>query len=274
MATSGSGLISQKLQHLFNESKDLQCQNLKNQWTRDIEDSNRVIENIQTKENYISSHSEKIEEQINVLNDRLDYYNELGIGLDGELSSPYGFSEMRRNLESNYRTLSIQFYKYNFQQNKKQYEDSKKLLNKINKEQKNIERKMNRIDNKMREANNRIESLGATFLNIVLTISITSTMVTVLLNSSSEYSLAIILGCAWLLLTSIIFISSYFKANTKKENVKLPLVIYVVLTMVTILAFGFGWFESDKKKKENIEKVEVIENGAALSENSIFQKVK
>ena len=67
MATSGSGLISQGLQDLFDASKDLQCQNLKNQWTKDIEDSNRVIENIQTIENYISTHSKEIEDQINVL---------------------------------------------------------------------------------------------------------------------------------------------------------------------------------------------------------------
>ena len=149
MATSGSGLISQGLQNLFDASKDLQCQNLKNQWTRDIEDSNRVIENIQTIENYISTHSKEIEDQINVLNDRLDYYNELGIDLDGELSSTYSFSEMRRNLESNYRTLSLQFYRYNFNKNKNQYEKSKKLLDRINKEQKNIEKKMTDVNNRI-----------------------------------------------------------------------------------------------------------------------------
>lgn len=269
MATSGSGLISQGLQNLFDASKDLQCQNLKTQWTRDIEDSNRVIENIQTIENYISTHSKDIEDQINVLNDRLDYYNELGIDLDGELSSTYNFSEMRRNLESNYRTLSLQFYGYNFNKNKNQYEKSKKLLDRINKEQKNIEEKMS-------DVNNRIESLGATFLNIVLTISITTTMVTVLLNSSPEYSLAIILGCAWLLLTSIIFISSYFKTNTKKEDITKggitpPIAIYILLTLVTMLAFAFGWFESDEKKKESIEKVEVVENRRTTREDSFFQ---
>ena len=99
-------------------------------------------------------------------------------------------------------------------------------------------------------------------------------MVTVLLNSSPKYSLAIILGCAWLLLTSIIFISSYFK--TKKEDITKggitpPIAIYILLTLVTMLAFAFGWFESDEKKKENIEKVEVVENSRTTREDSFFQ---
>lgn len=272
MATAGPGLISRGLQNLVNAGKDLQCQNLKNQWTKDIEESNKLIENIQIKEDYINKHSEDIEEQINILNDRLDYYNQLGVDLDGELSSTYGFSEMRRNLESNYRKLSMQLYQYNFQQNKKQYEASRQALDEMNKDQKNIQKKMNKIDSKMREANNRIESLGATFLNIVLTISTITTMVTVLLNTSPQYSLAIILGCAWLLLSSIIFIGSYFRTNVTKEAGSLPFKIYIILTIATILAFGFGWFESNDKKEKNVEKVEIIENRDTINQDNSSQK--
>lgn len=266
MATSGS---IEDIQALLRSNINEQYNKLNSQWSKDIEESNNLLSNIEQDEKLLENNSSKIIETIDRLNKELDYYSELGINLESVSNDSYNFPEIRRNLEKNYRTLSLIWYKHNFEELEKQFNKNQEKLNKILEKQEEIERKMDKTDEK-------IESLGATFLNIVLTISITTTMVTVLLNSSPKYSLAIILGCAWLLLTSIIFISSYFKTNTKKEDITKdgitpPIAIYILLTLVTMLAFAFGWFESKEKKKENIEKVEVVENSRTTREDSFFQ---
>lgn len=262
MATSGS---IADIQELLRSNINEQYNKLNYQWSKDIEESNNLISNIEQDTEYLEKNSSEILKTIERLNQELDYYSELGINLEGIIDVPYDFPEIRRSLEKNYRTLSLIWYKYNFESANKQFQISKKSLSEIL-------IKQQEINDKMIKADNKIEGLGATFLNIVLTVSITSTMVTVLLNTSPEYSLAIILGCAWILLSSIIFISSYFKSNEKKENNKLPFIIYIGLTIVTILAFGFGWFENNEKKKENIENIEVIENNDILNQDNFYQK--
>lgn len=252
MSTAGSRIISENLHRLVDEGQELQYQSLKKQWTKDIEDSNDLIERIQTKEDYINKHSEEIEEEILILSARLDYYNELGVDLEGFLSSKYGFSEMRRTLERNYRTLSIQFYQNNFKQNKLQYEDSKKNLDTINGQQVEIENKMNSVLDKLKNTDNRIENLGGIFLNIVLTISITSTMVSILVNEKTSYALAIVIGCAWLLLSSIIFISEYYKSPDNKTKNKFATIIYIILTIAMIVTFLFGLYDNEINNKKRV----------------------
>lgn len=264
MSSPISSSILQGVLDIVASNEEDQRSKLYFQWQKDIEDSNIMILEIENDGKYASQHIEKIVEMVERLNKELDYYSELGIDIENADSSKYDFREIRRNLEKNYRTLSLFFYKYNFEINKKQSEKSEKDLLDINQAQEELETKLRNIDN-------RVEGLGATFLNIVLTISITATMVTVLLNTSPEYSLAIILGCTWLLLSSIIFISSYFKTKENKENNKLPFIIYIVLTIVTILAFGFGWFESNEKKKENVEKTAVIEINDTINQDNSSQ---
>lgn len=266
MATSGS---IADIQELLRSNINEQYNKLNYQWSKDIEESNNLISVIEQDPEYLEKNSLEILKTIERLNQEMDYYSELGINLEGIVDVPYDFPEIRRNLEKNYRTLSLMWYKYNFESADNQFQISKKSLDEILIKQQEINEKMSKTDNK-------IESLGATFLNIVLTISITSTMVTVLLNTSPQYSLAIILGSAWLLLSSIIFISSYFKANEKNGNNKLPFIIYIGLTAATMLAFGFAWFEGDAqnhpKKEENVEKVEIIEKDDALNQDNSSQK--
>lgn len=102
----------------------------------------------------------------------------------------------------------------------------------------------------MQNVDNRIEGLGATFLNMVLTISIITTMVTVLLNTNPKYSVIIVLVCAWLLLSSIIFLGSYFKSNKSiKEGNSLAMIIYIILTVLTLVALIYGIYTSDDTDK-------------------------
>lgn len=263
MATSGN---IENIREILNFNIPEQYNKLNFQWSKDIEESNSLISSIEQNKEYLEENELKIFDTIERLNQELDYYSELGVNLEGNSNIPYDFPEIRRNLEKNYRTLSLIWYKYNFDNNKRQSEKSEKNLLNINQVHEELEKKLSNIDS-------RVEGLGATFLNIVLTISITTTMVTVLLNASPQYSLAIILGCAWLLLSSIIFISSYFKSNEKKENSKLPFIIYIGLTIATILAFGLGWFESNEKNQpKKSENVEYVGDNTIFNQNSSYQK--
>ena len=230
MATSGS---IEDIKEIFLSNANEQYNKLNAQWSKDIEESNDLIS--------------KIANMIESLNNKLDYYAELGIELDHAESTPYNFPEIRRNLEKNYRILSLQYYKYNFEKTKEQYTESQKILDEIVNKQKDISDKMDKTDN-------RIESLGSTFLNIVLTISITTSMVAILLNASPKYSLAIVLCCAWLLLSAILFVSTYFKSNTNQNN-KLAISVYVILSIVALFSFCFCFFTDDSMETHNDNKV-------------------
>lgn len=179
------------------------------------------------------------------LNKELDYYTQLGVDIEKKETSSYNFSEIRRSLERNYRTLSLIYYGYNFTQNKIKSDESEKNLKEIIETQNEIERKMSNIDN-------RIEGLGATFLNMILTISIVPTMITVLLKAEPEHAILIILICAWLLLSSIIFISAYFKKKSEEtENIKFAKTIYITLSIVTLVAVMiFSLTNMDKTDKK------------------------
>lgn len=244
MATSGS---IEDIKEIFLSNANEQYNKLNAQWSKDIEESNDLISKIEHNHKYIGENSSQIANMIESLNNKLDYYAELGIELDHAESTPYNFPEIRRNLEKNYRILSLQYYKYNFEKTKEQYTESQKILDEIVNKQKDISDKMDKTDN-------RIESLGSTFLNIVLTISITTSMVAILLNASPKYSLAIVLCCAWLLLSAILFVSSYFKSNTNQNN-KLAISVYVILSIVALISFCFCFFSDDTIETRNDNKV-------------------
>ena len=154
------------------------------------------------------------------------------------------------------------YYKYNFEKNKIQYIESFNKLNDIQSKQIEIDQKMNNLDS-------RIEGLGATFLNIVLTISIITTMVTVLLTATPYYSLVIILACSWLLLSSILFIGNYFKKDKSiKEIGGFALGIYVLITLLTFGTLIYGICSGvDVKKIKNNNDEQVIEKNQ-VSENN------
>ncbi len=249
------------IQDIVSSHKKEQCKQLKSQWSKDIEDSNIIIEKIKNNKKYIAENEDKVIFMVERLNQELDYYNEVGIDLDTILNDIYRFTEIRRNLEKNYRQLSLEYYNYNIEKSKIQYEKITNNLKKIKNSQGQIENKMNNIGRKINNINTRVEGLGATFLDIVLTISITSTMVTVLLNTTPQYSITIILGCAWLLLSAILFIGPYFKREDKdNENMKFAKNVYIILTIVTLISFILGMLINIDKYKETDESERMNQN--------------
>lgn len=255
MSTSGS------IREIVKEHEEEQCRKLNYQWSKDVEESNILISEMESSDDFIENNIDKINNMIERLNKELDYYSELGVALESMSNSIYEFSEIRRNLEKNYRTLSLVYYKYNFEKNKIQYIESSNKLNDIQNKQIEIDKKMNNLDS-------RIEGLGATFLNIVLTISIITTMVTVLLTATPYYSLVIILACSWLLLSSIIFIGNYFKKDKSiKEIGEFALGIYVLITLLTFSTLVYGiCSDIDVKKIKDKNDEQVVEKSQS-SEN-------
>lgn len=259
MATSGSG-YSLQIESLVSNNSEEQLNKLVFQWTMDIQDSNGMISEIEYNGYNVEEHISDISAMLDRLNKEIDYYVELGIDIE-KYSSQYNFQEIRRNLDSNYRKLSLIYYKYNFDNFAKKTEDADTMLKKITSKQK-------AINSNMRSLHDKIENLGATFLNIVLTISITSTMITLLSKVKTRYALVIVLASSWLLLTCTIFVGSYFKKEkSSKESFKLtfPIIIYIILTVVTMITFSLvSYFDIkdfiEKHKADiKIEEKEIID---------------
>ena len=63
-------------------------------------------------------------------------------------------------------------------------------------------------------------------------------MITLLTKIEAKYVLVVILGCAWLLLSCIIFVTSFFKDGDKQEfSLTFPNIIYLIITIITIVSF-------------------------------------
>jgi hypothetical protein len=255
-------LTQQDINNYVKSNQNPIYDDLKEKWTKKIKISDKMLYNISKDSEYLEKNLKSIENCIEDLNRTLDYNNEIGVNCDSIGYIKNGLQNLRRSLERNYRYLSSKYYKYMFDNNKKEFD-------KIKKESQNIDRKMNKlmldiankidksfekVDNKINESlenvdikicesennisriNDRIEGLGGTFLNIVLTISIVSSMVAVLVNAKPEYSITIVLACAWLLLSSILFISEYYKNPENKTRFTFGKKVYIILSIVTLIS--------------------------------------
>lgn len=251
-----------ELEKIIEVNRKLQKEKLKNQWTKDIEDSNKIISQLKDGTEYIEKNEEEVNRIIERLNKEIDYYSELGIQLE-EDDKNYKFSEIRRNLEKNYRILSLEFYKYNFNKIKIQNITSKEKLDELIQKQSVVESKMQNVDS-------RVEGLGATFLNMVLTISIITTMVTILLNTTAYYSIVIVLSCAWLLLSSILFIGIYFKKTKSIAEIGwFVIIIYSVITLLTFSTLIYGVCSKiDIEKKKDKCDEQLVENNYVIENNN------
>lgn len=218
------------IEYILNQNESEQLNFLKYKWSNDIQDSNVMINDVEYNDNYIRENKDKVSAMIDRLNKTIDFYTELGIDIE-TVSSEHHFQEIRRNLDSNYRKLSLFYYNYNFELFSNEVENTGKRIAEITKEK-------NELKESMQNTNAKIENLGATFLNMVLTISIVSTMITLLTKVTFEYALIVIFGCAWLLLTCMIFIVSFFKDEEKQKfRLTFPNIIYLALTIITIVLF-------------------------------------
>lgn len=217
---------------------------LKVTYNKCIISSNATINNMRNQQFDFEKEHKKIYDVMEILLENLNSYDQLDIENNINSIDKDIFIKYKRDMELNYRQLNNAYYKFMIDKMSQQTE-------KIQKDIRGTQSNHDKLKKEFHTLNGKMESLGATFLNIVLTISITSTMVTVLLNASPKYSLAIILGCAWLLLSSIIFVGAYFKNdNQKSTNNKTAMIIYIVLSIITLIAFGYGIFADDKTIKE------------------------
>jgi len=212
-----------------NQSQKLVYDSLTDTWKKTIDESNSILEKISTDEDYLKNNLENVESYIETLNLTLDYYNELGINYDAIGFIRRGLQNMRRDLEKNYRYLSFKYYQYMLNSNKIE-------ILRSNNQNKELKSKIDESEKKLNSMDNRIESLGGTFLNIVLTISIVSSMIAVLLNVKPEYAVVIVFSSAWLLLSSILFISEYYKSDKNKKSFgKLVYIIFSIVALVIVV---------------------------------------
>ncbi len=264
METNFSNALSKALKQIINDNFEKQYRNLISQWRQVVKDSNLILEKVKDSKKYkIQENNSEISEMIERLNNTIDNYNQINsdeaqVKKISEISEDK-IEEIGRLLEGNYRKLSLIYYKHNFAENQKNYKELQEKLKKmsksllqIQKANEELQKQKENFEETVKETNAKLESLGAIFLNIVLTISITSTMVTVLLNASPKFSLAIVLGSAWLLLSAILFVGIYFQNGTnKREKNNLALLIYFTLTIVTITSFAYGIFTNDGTEQRN-----------------------
>ena len=227
MSTSGYGY---SIESILNENQTEQLKSLKYKWENDIRDSNEIISNIEYNNYDIGKNQFEVTMMLESLNNAIDYYVELGVDIENA-PPEYRFQEIRRNLDKNYRKLSLIYYKYNFDLFNREVQDTTEKLEYLSKDQEEL-------NSTMLNMNNRIENLGATFLNIVLTISITSSMIALLTETKAKYALLIVLASSWLLLTCIIFVGSYFKRDDSiKSRITFPMIVYCILTLITFITF-------------------------------------
>lgn len=208
-----------------------------------ILNSNNIINSIKNSQFDTEKENKKLYEVMENLLENLTNYDQLDLENNTKTTDKEIFIKFRRDMEINYRQLSNIYYKFMIDKMTNQTE-------KLQKEIKGAQSNNSKLKNEFKQLNNKMESLGATFLNIVLTISITSTMITVLLNASPKYAIAIILGCAWLLLSSILFIGIYFK-NDNSNNSKMTIGIYITLSIITLLTFGYCIWTDETAKQNN-----------------------
>ena len=233
------------IKRLIENNSEYQTKRLTFQLTSIIRRTNVMLERIKTDDEYISNHEISVRTMLNRINDVLDNSKQItSEEIDNEALEQ--IQNLERELESNYRTLSLRYYSYYFYILERKnnilsgkLDESLKQLELLKKEQESFTEQKEEFEKSVRKTNSKLESLGATVINIVLTISITSSLITVLEKVKNIYeSFSIVIGCAWLLLSSILFVSEYFKNDTTQN--KRQMIIYWILTAV----FGILFFIS------------------------------
>lgn len=280
MAVDFNKILNESIKKIIKENIEKQYNNFTIQWRKVITESNSMIDDIKNTNYDFNLHNEEISNMIEKLNITIDNYTEIISDKTVEKTTEISeeeILEIGRNLEGNYRKLSLVYYKYHFSENEKnnrelqdKYSSMLKMQQSILSENEKLVKQKEEFEEKFNQTNLKLESLGATFLNIVLTVSITSTMVAVLQKVSPKYSLAVVLGCAWLLLSSILFVGEYFKTeNQKNMNKKIsrPMIIYIILSIITLLSFSYGVF-TDEDKKSKHDAIEKSESNKVLNKNN------
>lgn len=249
--------LIQQLKDIVNKNLEDQTKKLISQWRQIIQESEEIFEQFRSNtEKEASEQHKQISMILEKISTAIDHYHQMNFFENNVGDLEDEIKQIGHSLERCYRKLSLVYFEYLKKEISSQQDTMNSLIN-----------QSENLNEKVKENNLKLEGLGATFLNIVLTISITSTMITILNNTEPKYSLAIILGCAWLLLSSIIFVGQFFKSEKIKA---LPTIIYIILTIVTFCWFGRCLLEDEVNEpvnqKNEVNSYAEINNGA---ENTI-----
>lgn len=244
--------LNNRIKRLIDKDTGNQTKRLTLQLTSIINRTNNILEQIKTDDEYISKNEPTVKMMLNRINIVLDNSKQItNEEMDSEALKK--IQDLEKALESHYRKLSSKFYSNSFNELERKFrllneklDKSQQQLETLAKEQTNFNKQKKEFEESVRKTNSKLESLGATFINIVLTISITSSLISVLDKTTNIIeSFTIILGCAWLLLSSILFVSEYFKNDTTKN--KRQMTIYWTLTVVLFIIFTISCIVKLKK---------------------------
>ena len=245
-------VLNDRIKRLIDKDTRNQTRRLTLQLTSIINRTNDILELIKNDDEYISNHEPTVKMMLKRINVVLDNSKQItNEEIDNEALEK--IEDLERVLESHYRNLSSKFYSNSFNELARKHSLLNEKLNKsqqqlevLTKEQANFNNQKKEFEESVKKTNSKLESLGATFINIVLTISITSSLISVLDKAKNIIeSFTIVLGCAWLLLSSILFVSEYFKNDTTQN--KRQMTIYWTLTAVFFILFAISCIVRFKK---------------------------
>lgn len=238
-------VFNDRIKRLIDKDTRNQTRRLTLQLTSIIKRTNDILERIKDDDEYISTHEPTVKMMLKRINVVLDNSKQItNEEIDNEALEK--IEDLERVLESHYRNLSSKFYSNSFNELERKnillnekLDKSQQQLEALTKEQANFNKQKKEFEESVKKTNSKLESLGATFINIVLTISITSSLISVLDKAENIIeSFTIVLGCAWLLLSSILFVSEYFKNDTTQN--KRQMAIYWTLTAVFFILFAIS----------------------------------
>lgn len=125
-------------------------------------------------------------------------------------------------------------------------QQSKMLEVKLKDYDKRILNNEKKSDEYIKETKEKIDNIGYNILSIVIAFTIGSTLVTAIDKISSVYIPLFIIGTIWLMLTLMVFINGMFNKND--FNNKQSTFMYVIFTVLTIIALGYTFIFANNNK--------------------------
>lgn len=221
---------------LVHENRTVMYNDLKgkmNQSLKEIVDIETRIEKEGIKKN-----SKKVEMVLNDVLNVFEYSDELLEDI------PIGLQSLHKQLSSKYRKLEYKLFKYNIDSMKnsnislrKDMENQTSILTGEIEKSEQLKSEQEKLSEEVFE---KIEGIGSTTLNMILTISIVTAAIAIVTDiKDTKYIPMFILSIVWILFTSIIFNASMFKSrNIQRQkldyNEILCIITYSLLSLGTL----------------------------------------
>ena len=225
-------------------------QDLNDKLTQSLSDILSITEKIE--KNGMRKSNAEANKVLENISQTLEYFDDVF-----ETDVPVELQHLYSQISSKYRKLEYQLFNYKFESMKSYNSNLKKEIEKqteILKIETDKSKQMKIEQKKLsEEIFSKIESIGATTLNMILTISLVTSSVAVITQIENPiYIPMFILAIVWILLTCIIFNAGLFKSDVKQinktenklklgldNNTKLCMLTYIILSIGTILCIVF-----------------------------------